>query len=289
MDTNSVAIKDFGGEAGGTAWWTLGKDVRLSELAEAWARAGLPEDWLPELPSLEQRLGRAVRTVTALRKLARPIARKGHWALVSEVVTKDAEGNAAGVTHEQTATVQIRHGELHFEPYYAPQVDAISGAYHASYGVLDRDDVALWLVEVLEKVHGTPLRPRGGVYYVPSGELNRWRTIGKVLADAKAGDVYTLPTLAGDEAHRAVLDALTREVLEATAEVEAQALEGAVKGRGLRSRVRECEALTARIGAYESLLGAAVDKLRDSVARASDCALQAALQIELEAETAAQE
>ena len=281
---NLVAVQGFTGEAGGTVWWTLRGSVRLAALQDAWHRAGLNPAWLPELPSTEKRLGRAVERVASPsaksdRVLARPIARSGHWALVAESV-QGSDANAT-VVHSTSLTVRVVKGLIEYSDPWHPLASQVAAEFNAQDGLLDRDDLAIWLVDLLRgRLYGTRLRPRGAPYYLLPAHLGVWRQVCDAVGAADAGDCYTLPTLQGQEATRAVLDALVRDVNDDADDYSAAVTGGKVGPRGLRARVNDCDALLERIAQYEGLLGGALEGIRARVQSVQDAAMVAALQAE---------
>lgn len=283
MANNFMAIQGFEGNAGATVWWTLASTVSLDMLRQAWLAEGLDPEWLPAPPSPEQKLSRAVRSVTDLRTLARPLARRGHWAIVREEV--HGEGTIAMLSHKQELTARILPGAT-LPVYHGGDDDGamarvIDRAFAEQEGLLDRDDVALWLVKVIERrIYGTPLRQRGGLYYVLPAQIDTWRSIVRAVQNASAGACYTLPTVQGEEATRAVLDALTHDVEGAAVEYNTAVTEGTLGKRALRARVADCDALLDKLAQYEGLLGGALDKVRGKVVQVQDAALAAAFAAE---------
>jgi hypothetical protein len=283
MAKNFMMIQGMEGiDAGATVYWTLASQVTLDGLRRAWQAEGLDPTWLPEAPSPEQKLSRAVRSMANLRTLARPLARRGHWAIVREEV--HGEGTMAHLLHQQELTARILTGAT--MPVYSQAVQTdltreIDAAFVEQEGLLDRDDVALWLVKVIEKrIYGTPLRPRGGFYYILPWQMPTLRAIVRAVQTAGAGQLYTLPTVAGEEATRAVLDALSHEIEGTAVEFSTAIGTGTLGKRALRARVADCDSLLDKLAQYEGLLGGALDKVRGKVMAVQDVALQAAFAAE---------
>lgn len=271
---NLAAIKDFNGNAGATVWWTLAGETAADKLGDAWRAQNLPGDWLPELPSIEKRMSRAVQCVQEQRKLTRPIERRGHWGIVAEVVR--GEGASATLQHDVVLTVRVESGQIVYSDPWHPLAGQIAAEYSRQDGLLHRDDVALWLVDVVRRLYGTPLRPRGGLYYVLPAQVETWRRVCAAIESAGAGTSYTLPTLQGEEATRAVLDALVRDVESQANEYRENILGGNLKKRALEARVRDCDALIEHLSQYEALLGSTVETVKKLVVDVQDTAISAA-------------
>lgn len=284
---NLTAVQNFNGDAGATIFWTLTGWVHYEKLLAAWVAQGLNPADLPDLPTPEKRLGRAVGQVSELRRLARPVERRGHWAIVLESV--EGEGDAARVVHTQSLTVRIVAGAPEYK-HTGDQSLALSIAIADEYlrrdSYLHRDDISLWLSKVINSLHGTPLRPKGGMYYLLPCHVEHWRKVCTALEASGAGSCYTIPTLRdSQEATRAVLDALVRDVSDTASDYAEKVHSGTLGGRALRARVKDCDALLERIAAYEGLLGGAVDVLRARVVTVQDTALAAAFAAEAETMT----
>ena len=74
--------------AGAVSYWRVASTTDLTALAAAWKKHGLAEDQLPTPPKDEVALGRAVNSLTEKRRLVRPLARRGAWAIVDETVVE---------------------------------------------------------------------------------------------------------------------------------------------------------------------------------------------------------
>jgi predicted kinase len=276
-----IAVENMSSpDAGATVWWAMSGSVSLDKLREAWLIQGLDVSWLPSPPSPDQRLGRAVRAVTEQRVLARPLTRRGSYAIVVEELLTSVSADDAKLRHEQRLSVRVCNDALLFSEQNKLS-DTILREFDALRDVLDSNDIAEWLSEdvLRQRLHGTKLRPRGGVYYVLPSACATWRRVCAALEWCQIGQCYTLPTLNGADATRAVLDALTRDVGDDVDEVYAQIAKGVGK-RALAARVDDCNGLLARLEQYEGLLGGALQSVRDRVAAVQDAAMVAAMQIE---------
>ena len=267
-----IAVQDFNGNAGATVWWVLQGGVAIDKLRQEWLAQGLPEQWLPEVASIDKRLSRAVGAVTELRKLARPIERRGHWGIVDEVV--EGEGDSATLRHDVVLRCRVVKGVVEYSDPWHPIAGEIAQAFARQEGLLHRDDLALWLADVVKAMYGIAMKPRGGMYYVLPERVDQWRKVCEVIKAANAGNCYTLPTLKGEEATRAVLDALVYDV-ESEAEGYAETFDS-VGARALKARVKDCDALLDRLTQYEGLLGGTLDKVRSKVQTVQFAAVTAA-------------
>lgn len=277
--------------SGATVWWRV-TGCRHPDLAQAWQAAGLPDDRLPALPSPERRLGRAVRagcsaasrSAAGTRYREAPIARRGAWQVFAEVTDASASKIPVGLDHRPVARFGLDDGALVLDDQgLAAGQDVaveVSRAWLDQDGQLAGDDVGLWLTDQIERVHrGVRLRPTGGIYYLPPAQVEALRPVIAVLEAVGAATVYLLPTVQGDEAARAVVDALREDVASKIASYTEQITAGAGR-RAIQARMTDCDELLARLGEYDSLLGGALDEIRRSVDVARDACLDAAYALE---------
>jgi hypothetical protein len=273
--TNMIAINDFGGNAGATVWWNLRGNIPAADLSAAWARHGLTIA-LPDLPSPEKKLGRAVETVKDAHTFTRPLARSGKWAIVHEEMAGDV------LLHSHQLSVWIAPGKTIPEyTDWTPITQRVQEAFDAQEGIYHRDDLSLWLAEVVKRLHGTRMRERGAPYYLLPVHVETWKRMNVALGEASAGLLYTLPTLPSAEAEAAILNALSNDVANETEDFLAK-LEGQ-GARALRNRVADLDGTLARLEAYESLLGGALEGVRKRVLDTQDQVLAAAFAAEAKA------
>lgn len=273
--TNMIAINGFNGNAGATVWWQLRGNIPAKALRDAWDRHNIPVA-LPALPSPEKKLGRAVESIRDAHTFTRPLARSGKWAIVHEEMAGET------LLHSHQLSVWIPQGQT--TPDYTdrtPITDKVQAAFDAQEGMLHRDDLSLWLADVIKQLHGTRMRERGAPYYLLPRHVDTWQAMNKALGEAGAGVLYTLPTLPSQEAEAAILDALRNDVQAETEDFLAK-LDGQ-GARALRNRVSDLDSTLARLEAYESLLGDALSGVRKHVQGVQDKVLEAAFAAEAKA------
>lgn len=291
-----IAVEDFVGAAGATVWWSL-HQTTLAELEPVWVAAGLPSALLPPPPTPERRLGRAVREAIRTAPVAgrlegTPIKRRGAWQVDHADVVDTGGTVAKGVEFLAVARAQIEGDALVLD-----DLGTLSGyevcaeirrIYERDSTLLDANDVGLWLTSLIERTFsGIRLRRAGGCYYVPPANAESLAVVANLLREAGVGEVQLLPTLPSEAAAQAVLSALAAEVGDVTDAVAAEISEGNVGVRALRSRVASLDDLVAKLGDYESLLGSALDSVRQRVTDAQTAATLAAFEIEAKAADAA--
>lgn len=256
--------------AGAITYWRLSGEVSLSALIDAWTTAELPSKLLPETPSDEVALRRALGAVESKRRLVRPLARRGIWAVVDELVdnqTQDLDhrtlvrvklakdGDTSRIVVEQVNADWATYTAIH---------DAIHNEFRRYKGVLSHQDISSWLVKLADKANAVSLRDMGGVYFVPRDKVEFWTKIAGALGELDQ-KVFRIPAMSNSEAVEAVLDAITAEAQREAEALEADLLKDgdeALGARALRGRATRCDAVKAKVESYERFLNVKLDDIR---------------------------
>jgi len=258
MDLIAVEGAAASAAAGAIVWWRLSGDAPFAPLSAALAGLGITP---PGAPTPESALRRALPRSGASRgdrMLARRMDDRGRrLAVVRE--TADAAQDDLTYNVEIRATLEKvtqSDGTSHTVLCTVPHTAAIHAAYDAALDALTADDVGLWLVrKAIDACDGVSLRDTGGVYFIPSHGLQRWRAIGAAVAAHAAHRFFHVPCFNGDDAVDGILDALSQSVEGSLAAIERAADEGLGERAAATQRAR-VEALRARVARYEGILGA---------------------------------
>lgn len=262
------------GAAGTVSYWKLGGSVLYAALADAWRAAGLPEKQLPRRPSAEIVLHRSVADLAGKRRLVRPLARRGAWAVVdetagTETLRYDTDGMLT-VRYVVEGTGDEKTTEIVLDPADHPLAEKVRQGCESHEGLLATTDITAWLVKRANALGAVCLRDSGGVYFIPRPGVAVWRRICEVLESVnKQHHVFRLPAMKNDEAAAAILDAIVSEAEGAANEMEAELTaladnpDDGIGARALGNRARRCTEVQGKIGTYESLLGVRMDSLRE--------------------------
>lgn len=275
-----MAISDVSSEAAGAiVLWRLSGETSFEALKAGFAAQGLGEKLLPELPSPEVALRRAVRAQESKRVLVRrlPGGAPG-YAIVNEQAIEGDGSASAPLRYDIGLQVRLIQGGLTFSsPPGSGQQERenilaaeIQATFEAGKQRLEATDTAGWLCEMVRVVSAVPLRDTGGVYFVPRYTLPLWRRIVAALKGASATFVAEIPALRSSEAVDAILDSLRREADQFIGTMEAELAEAAATpdgmgGRAIKTRLNRCEETVSKLGTYERLLGVKVDEVRSRV------------------------
>lgn len=278
-----VAITDISQDAAGAiVLWRLSGDTNLDKLRAAFAAHGIDEKLLPETPSPETALRRAVKEHEDKRMLVRPLpGKRAAYALVTEHARAEEEAAQVQNALEYSVLLTVRlayngdDGAPNLEFSYADdKLSAIAADIRSTFTVgMDRvtsNDTVGWLCDMVRHVKAVPLRDTGGVYFVPRQTLPLWRKIAASLRSASATYVAEIPALKSSEAVDTILDSLQREADQflGTMEEELRKAADAPDGMGsraIKTRIARCDASVEKLSIYEKLLGVRLDKVRDRV------------------------
>lgn len=136
----------------------------------------------------------------------------------------------------------------------------IRGAYERATHIARPGQLTHALVDVVDAMGGTRLRPSGGLYWMAAGPtLDRFARLAQAIeaasVTAERSRVYIIRHALDLDALRAVRDAITAEIEAAAAVVRDQVAGGTLGLRGLASQEEAAAALAAKVASYEAVLG----------------------------------
>jgi hypothetical protein len=262
--------------AGAVVWWRLAGGLDLEKLKAAWTAAELPERWLPEAPSPEVALRRAVGELRGSRQLVRPLEGTKGWAVIKESATGDdldyskalvvAKLNKVG-----KATIGAGPGGLDPQGDSLPDIVRMIGEVTAAFTRCENEypsgAVSGWLCDIVSLLGAVSLRDTGGVYFVPRDSLDQWNKVAEALRVTSAHVVLGMPALRTSDAVDAILDALTQEMNTETTRLDDDVAGGKLGKRALNTRLMQINSLGAKLGRYETLLGARLDDIRTKLSQ----------------------
>lgn len=252
--------KDMADEAGAVVYWSLSGDTSMDELEKVWNAANLDTKLLPDTPTPERALRRALNEQRQQRRLVRP--HKGGWALVDE--TADDKLEYKQLLH--ASINKIGHLEITDTLLEAQELeDNITVAFEHHQEQLSQSDISVWLVVMAAKCQAVALRERGGIYFIPHASIGYWRTMTEVLGDVSEHTCFEIPALKTDQAVDAILAAVMREAQDAVDDIGREMGARELQKRALRSREDKCTAMLAKLDSYEALLGKSLDTMATKV------------------------
>lgn len=155
--------------------------------------------------------------------------------------------------------------------------------YHANRGVLQPSQVGRFLSRVLQEyLKGTPLRPNGGVYWLPAEKFEIWQQISNASERASAepkkpSAVYILKHDLDDAAVRAVRDAIINEMDTESDRIMRELAEGELGERAIETREHEVSGLLEKVKYYEGILKSEISSVHAVLGKTQDAVAAAKL------------
>jgi hypothetical protein len=253
-------------KCGAIVMWSLDGAVPYTALQKAWEDSGLEPDDCPSAPGASATLRSVLAKFAKGRRIVRPV-QEGTFALLAEARTGDEENP---LDHETVVVVRLSgDSELEFKGN-REVAEQINEAFTNERENLGVTEFSMWLTTMVAgRCNGVPLRPRGGVYFVPADRIEVLEKISKVVEDVSSHKVYSIQALKSEDAVEAVIDAVNRETEEAINAIVEEAGAGELvqttKNRTVRSvRIREERLKVAadKLESYERLLGVKSEAVR---------------------------
>lgn len=246
---------------GATTLWTLGRTNRAT-LKAALAPLGL-DSHVPEARSPKAILKDVlIGTYADAKKMVRPLAKRDAFTIVSE--TRGESVNQ----YDNDMLVEVNEdGKV----IATPDRDqaALQAAYDATANILPVATVGGLLSTIVGVLNGIPLRPSGGVYWLPADRLEKWVKVAGAFEGAVVGDeksaVYVLRSQADAQALRAVRDALQSQLTGEIARMQEEIDRGVLGEDALNARVETAKAMHTRLAEYEQLLGETLTAVHSSI------------------------
>jgi hypothetical protein len=135
--------------------------------------------------------------------------------------------------------------------------------FNHEMGLCASHKVLRCLTRVLDHLNGVTLRDRGGLYWLPQDKMATFNSVAQVIQNAGSNTVYTLTTAHDTESVRAICDALTNEVNSELDTINKNIMDPEKKKRAKKTNQTRAVNLRAQVAEYESILGTALDSLKD--------------------------
>jgi hypothetical protein len=299
--SNKVTVindKDIEG-AGAVVFWNLSGATDYEALQQAWEDQGLPEDLLCNAPTPSAAMRAAEKECRRFlpKGFFTRILEKHAFAVVQE--TRDADDarvseenyepvlkvglTVENITDDDGKVIQqrVKQWEKLSKVARARGLKDTLGGYvenfRETYARAQREvsvhNFDWWTKRVMDRhVHVVALGERGKPFYVPPSQMSAWTAVRSAFEAANPEHVFRqIPAMRGDDCIEAVMDACMREVASVTEaiyeEIEVEG-DNALGKRALVSRQGQLDKLLAKMASYDGILGAGVDKLRESI---EDC------------------
>jgi hypothetical protein len=199
------------------------------------------------------------------------------YAVVQASATVDGKASAevlmSAYLHETPAGLVARVSDPN-------RREAFAECLRKAKSEVDGTAVSVCVTEAITALGGVALRESGGVYWIPEGSVEQWKTLGAGLEAASAGRgarAYTIRTQGDPDSVRACVDAFVREADALVQEVEDELKTGLGGHRAATNRAARMADLSALAERYESTLGVGLAAIRERIDRVQGDAAHTAL------------
>lgn len=278
--SNIIATKDPNAFVGAIVMWHLYGDVERDELRRSWLAYGLNEDLLPELPSPEVCLTRAVEEFSRGTIFKRRI-KGGGYRLVREDKADQEKADYA----TECSVMLDEQDNLVFTRFSGEDLSQeLTQAFAKHKKQLSGRDISPWLCgQMMQHLKATNLKSNGGVYFIPREQVETFKQIKLAIESVAGHRLYMVQAMTTDEAVEMVLDAITREAEGEISAVETDLAQVDEEGnrvlgvRALNTRADRCKDMIKKVKEYEKLLGTKLDVVRKRLDDLKVAAMEASI------------
>ena len=271
---NDIAIK----YNGTTVFWSLVDGTSISELREGFETLGRG-DLLPETQNDSQALRRALsKNFPSKSKIVRPLSGVTGFAIVDEQETINSAG-VRKLVHQEELRIALSGTTMISNPPDHVRLDAIKADYLYEKQRVTATKLGGILIKACNQLSGIPLRPRGGMYWIPNSKTAEWEQIVSVVETANPKNtVYKMKTTTDGETVDAVCDSLITEVEKQLDTLSESLLSEDLGKRALNTKRNTATDLKDLVTEYEGILGKTLTKLQDRADEVHSAASMALIQ-----------
>lgn len=205
------------------------------------------------------------------RRLVRPLKARAAFTVVNE-----RRGLASNSYDEQRCVSVDDGGSIDVSPWDSEVYREVLAAYRDEEKSVPGEAVTGILVKALRDLNGIPLKPTGGVYWIPESRLPQWsRLVAVVEAAGLNGEqnaVYVMRTARDADAIRAIRDGIVADLESEIAQIKADIDDPAAGEQMLQARVAYAMSLKRRADEYENILGTGLDAMQAKIAEVTKAA-----------------
>jgi hypothetical protein len=261
--------------SGATIFWSIGARSNHKVIKDGLLELGHAK-YVPEPRTPPAALKDALSEVYTLpTQLIRPLKAKDGFTVVEEQRGEDTNGYATLVTAKIDKDLRI-----HCDPYSSELSGDLVNRFNNHLGLLRPANVSACLVNLLDSMGATRLRPGGALYWLPDRCLYEWGQIVEVFERSGVNctnSVYLLRNSMDADTIRAVRDAIITEVQNEAARIDREVKCGDLGERALETRQQQAEELAQKVRMYERILGEGLGNLITAAEKALSAASVAAL------------
>lgn len=295
MNDQTVTIK------GKFTTWALTSGTRVEDFRKGLASLDL-ERFAPDEVSRKTALKKSLQKICAhRRRLVREVS--GGYAIVTERQSSSQAGGATlthdidyhavfsdaqpGIVFQGRAGYEVDSGQhvlwqdLTMEARtFGQEWEMIRAEFAHQVDLLPSEAVAASLTKIVDFLHGIPMRPRGGVYWIPDSGCGVWKGVTDVVAQTSGCEVFSMRTVIDDEGTRMVNVALVNSIgneLEKLTEEFGKISSRNSRGSTWDKKRDRIDLLRQRALGYESMLNSSQTDLKAHIEKVDNAAAVAAL------------
>jgi len=259
---------DFVGVA---CWWSVTEGSWPVDRVKAQLEANGFDGGLVKDPTSRKAFSRAARSLNSGRegRFSRGIKDNSDRRVVG-VVSEHVDQDDEALEYVQTTTASLikQDGSIEVKGALGTEFRQGYDKYLVSF---TDDDIRSLIRKVIVLVGGVPLRPTGGVYFIPRPTVERMNSLSKVLVALNAGKIYLMRVPDSvDKSERAIawecaeteIDGRISKIMEAVDRIDKRA-KCMVKQRDRLVEVRNIMAIYVGLCEEEAKAEAIRDKLRE--------------------------
>lgn len=272
-----MTIKTITAKAHGiTTYWSLTTRSDMLAFLLQWPGLGV-SDCLPSILKPHQRLKQAL--VDTFRR-RRDILIHPHKNSEGFSITRLVKGNKSN-SYVTDVDVFLKIVDNEFEIEWVWTLGGTDHLNYAERNTLEDDcknafdlwamgvtasSVGVALSNVIRKLGGVPLRPRGGIYWLPQRAVAKWEKVaGSVVNAEKHNIVFQLSTIHDSNSAKAVLKAVELDLIRRFEEIETALSADDLGDRALKTKLSQLRTLKVDIKEYEAILGESFSHIQAEV------------------------
>jgi len=281
LENVAAVQKEEQGVIGHLTWYSVSEHlISRDDLRKKLLDAGLDEGWMPNEIRVSDAFRRATKDVE-IRKNPTSQANVFENFLVREVYsdqkmvqrnivreTVDQKGKrlsydgqaAILILDKETKGIGIvsqnaKAGEL------AREADKLFRIYCSNYSA---QTLRVMIMNILKSMSPTPVRPNGGVYFVPSAHSDQLSRLCKFVGSLEKGEMYKVPLINTDDNQKMLRNKLEDHFRNIIQECD-EALNGELKKGQVKVLLEEAKRVVSDFGHYKAIVTQDVEKLEEYI------------------------
>jgi len=277
LENVAAVQKEEQGVIGHLTWYSVSEHlISRDDLRKKLLDAGLDEGWMPNEIRVSDAFRRATKDVE-IRKNPTSQANVFENFLVREVYSdqKMIQRNIVRETVDQKGKRLSYDGQAAILILDKEQKAIRISAQHPKAEQLGREAAELFriylnnysaqairvmVMNILKSMSPTPVRPNGGVYFIPSAHSEQLARLCAFVSSLEKGEMYKVPLINTDDNQRMLRNKLEDHFQSIIQECD-EALNGELNKGQVKILLEEAKRVVADFGHYKAIVTQDVEKL----------------------------